>query len=383
MSNPFAEDGAQGALDPSANPFKPGIGRVPPEFGGREAPLRLAKTVVDQLRGLTDPRFLLWRGVRGVGKTSLMAYVRRQAEAAGVLTAHLEADKDDVDLDSTTQRLLTQTRPLHARLARGLLDRLTGLRLAGQEVRLAEGRPPALRLEHLVADLGVLAAERARPLLLTVDEVHEAEATILAPLLRGAHQAAQDQRPFGLILSGLPGVGETLIEAGQTYTERLDVYELGMLDDEGLSEALSEPFRLFAGAELEGGVVDAVMEATAGYPYFVQLWGASLWDTAAAPDHVGADDVHRARPMVDAATDRFHEARLRRVPGGYAQTLVTALARLNGEAAINEVLREAELTHSQAGSARAQLIARGLVWSPERGALAFTVPTFARWLVSR
>lgn len=78
-------------MDPARNPFRPGIGRIPPAFGGREQSLGLAKIIVDRLAASADPPLLLVRGFRGIGKTALMAYVRQQALARHVACVHLEA----------------------------------------------------------------------------------------------------------------------------------------------------------------------------------------------------------------------------------------------------------------------------------------------------
>lgn len=358
MPDPFADPSPTGALDPAANPFRPGMGRVPPAFGGREPALRQAKLVVDRLARGVAPEFVLYRGVRGVGKTALLAYVRRQAARLGVVTAHLEADRDDTDLARARDTLRHDTA--------ALLDGGRGTARGG--------------FETLLADLRVALRGHDRGLLLTVDEVHEAGDRLLEPLLRGAHRAAQDDVPFGLLLSGLPTAAENLFDEGQTYTERLHRVDLDLLARDGTAEAIRGPFAR-DGAEVDDLVVDTVHDGSGGYPWFVQLWGESLWDTARRPDRIELPDARAAGEAVHTRTEAFFADRWRRVPTGRATELVLTLARHDGDAPVADLLAELDLTHQAIAPSRRALLDLGIVWAPSRGRLAFTVPGFAGWIL--
>jgi hypothetical protein len=365
VPDPFADPRpVAGALDPAANPFRPGMGRVPPAFGGREPALRQAKLVVDRLARGVAPEFVLYRGVRGVGKTALLAYVRQQAERLGVATAHLEADRDDADLARARDTLRHDTAGLLAEDGR-----------AGRTAGAARGG-----FETLLAELRVALARRDRGLLLTVDEVHEAGDRLLEPLLRGAHRAAQDDVPFGLLLSGLPTAAENLFDEGQTYTERLHRVDLGLLDRDGTGEAIRGPFERH-GATVDELVVDAVHDGSGGYPWFVQLWGEALWDAARRPDRIELPDARAAGEVVHARTEAFFADRWRRVPSGRATELVLVLAGRDGDAPVADLLAELDLTHQAIAPARRALLDLGLAWAPARGRLAFTVPGFAGWIL--
>jgi hypothetical protein len=353
----------RGALDPAANPFRPGMGRVPPAFGGREPALAQAKLVVDRLARGTAPEFVLYRGVRGVGKTALLAYVRQQAALRGVATAHLEADRDDAELVRARDTLRQDTAGL----------------LTNPGPTTGSSRRRGGTFESLLAELRVALTRRERGLLLTVDEVHEAGGRLLEPLLRGAHRAAQDDVPFGLLLSGLPTAAETLFDEGQTYTERLQRVDLELLDRTGTAEAVGGPFAR-VGVEVDELVIDAVHDGSGGYPWFVQLWGESLWDVARRPDRVELQDARAAGEAVHVRTEAFFADRWRRVPSGRATDLVLALAQHDGDAAVADLLDALDLTHQAIAPARRALLDLGILWAPSRGRLAFTVPGFASYL---
>jgi hypothetical protein len=381
VPNPFEEPSPGGALDPAANPFRPGMGRVPPDFGGREPALRRAKVVVDRLARPSAPQLVLYRGVRGVGKTALLAYVRQQVVQRGVHAIALEADRGDTELVAARETLRRGAAPLLDHASEAARARCDSLAPGSDGPKARAAGSPAATIERLVGDLALLAADTGRGVLLTVDEVQEAEQVLLKPLLRAAHLASQDDRPLGVLLSGLPSAAETLFDEGQTYTERLERLELGLLDRDGTVEAIRRPFEREAGAEVDALVLDLVHDESGGYPWFVQLWGAALWDVAAEPSLVRLEDARAAGVEVHERIQAFFADRWRRVPSGRGNLLTVALAEQGGDAEMGDLVEVLDLTHQALSPARRDLVDRGLCWTPERGRLAFTVPGFADWVV--
>jgi hypothetical protein len=381
VPNPFEEPSPGGALDPAANPFRPGMGRVPPDFGGREPALRRAKVVVDRLARPSAPQLVLYRGVRGVGKTALLAYVRQQAVQRGVHTIALEADRGDTELVAARETLRRGAAPLLVDASEAARARCDSLAPGPDGPRARAAGSPAATIERLVGDLALLAADTGRGVLLTVDEVQEAEQALLKPLLRAAHLASQDDHPLGVLLSGLPSAAETLFDEGQTYTERLERIELGLLDRDGTVEAIRRPFAREAGADVDALVLDLVHDESGGYPWFVQLWGAALWDVASEPARIRLEDARAAGVEVHERVQAFFADRWRRVPSGRGNLLTVALAEQGGDAEMGDLVEVLDLTHQALSPARRDLVDRGLCWTPARGRLAFTVPGFADWVV--
>jgi hypothetical protein len=381
VPNPFEEASPGGAFDPAANPFRPGMGRVPPDFGGREPALRRAKVVVDRLARPSAPQLVLYRGVRGVGKTALLAYVRQQAVRRGVHSIALEADRGDTELVAARDILRRGAAPLLEDASEAARSRCGSLAAGADGPKARSVGSPSATVERLVGDLALLAADTRRGVLLTVDEVQEAEQVLLKPLLRAAHLASQDDQPLGVLLSGLPSAAETLFDEGQTYTERLERLELGLLDRDGTVEAIRRPFEREADAEVDPLVLDLVHDESGGYPWFVQLWGAALWDVATEPAVVRLEDAREAGVEVHDRIQAFYADRWRRVPSGRGALLVVALAEQGGDAEMGDLVEVLDLTHQALSPARRDLVERGLCWAPSRGRLAFTVPGFAEWVV--
>ncbi|MEX1163679.1 MAG: hypothetical protein WEB03_08870, partial [Nitriliruptor sp.] len=323
VADPFKSPEPAGALPRAASPFRPGPGKVPPAFGSRNAPLLIAKDMVDRLAVPNDPVAMpLLRGVRGVGKTALMAYTRHHAAATGTVALHIEADAADTDLTATCRSLLRGAGPLTSAVS-DLRRRLSSLSLTRGEIAFhpAETDRGDVTLEALLYDLVLLAEHRGVGLLLTVDEVHE---------------------------------------------------------------ALDEPFTEHAGVRVTEPVADHVLADTGGYPYFVQLWGEALWSTLQERRDVRLADVPRAQQLVDQRREGFFSSRWQRFPRGRARDLAIAIDELGSPASMSAIAtRLGHADQRPLSDARATLIAAGHLYAPRRGRVAFTVPCFDTWLVQR
>lgn len=370
-----------GAFDPSANPFVARDGAVPPAFGGRDAILGAARVDLEQLRsGRTAARRAL-EGVRGVGKTALMAYVRRVAGRGGVLTAHIEADPGGDSTRAAGRELLALLDALApTRRAREALRGLRSVKFgpAGFELAWDGPRDDAL-VEALALDVGRAAAARGTGVLLTLDEAQEAEPGLLKPLLKALHRCDQDGLPMSGWVAGLPGTVSRLIAQGQTYTERIALYHVGMLDHPAVDRAIREPFGVH-GAAVDDEVTVAVHRESGGYPFFVQGWGEALWNATARAERVTRADVGTARSAALARADELMRARwtrLRPSVRGY----VRALASLGeGEQRTGAVAATMGQTPQAVSRQREEVLGSGAAWAPTRGVVAFTIPGFAAWV---
>lgn len=380
MSDPL--DDAQsptGALNPAANPFRSGPGEVPPRFGGREQELIAARVMLEQLLALQYPTPRVLEGLRGVGKTALMVRIRQAAVARGIRTAAIEVHRTSPveGLRSELTAFLDEITP------RSQLKRLAG-RLStasigpgGVEIALTDTPGAPLQIDRVVRDIAIVARATERPVLLTIDEAHEAGPG-LAGVIRGLHAAAQDRAPVGAYLAGLPGTRDQLAKE-VTYAERLPAVSLGLLDRDAVREAIAGPFEDHDVA-VDEAVSDVVADHSGGYPFFVQVWGRRLWVTTEDSRHVGVEAVERARASVDAELDSFLSARWERLTAGQ-RNYVRAMAEVGLEGVASAAIaRRLAVAPNDVSYLRRELIVRGLVHAPHRGQLAFSVPRFAEWV---
>jgi hypothetical protein len=133
--------------------------------------------------------------------------------------------------------------------------------------------------------------------------------------------------------------------------------------------------------------------ATGGYPYFIQAYGKAVWDLAPRSP-ITADDVAVAAPEAESELAvGFFGSRYERATPGERDYLMAMADVAVAQATSGEVDGDAVLSSDVAAAlgkkpqslspARDSLLKKGLVYSGERGRIAFTVPHFGRYLRER
>jgi hypothetical protein len=168
------------------------------------------------------------------------------------------------------------------------------------------------------------------------------------------------------------------------------------------------------GCEFTPEALAAMYAVTAGYPYFIQAYGKVVWDVAPVSP-ITADDIRVAAPEAETelAVGFFGSRYERATPAerdylrAMADVALIESATATGEdpagadgaldseagpAAYADPTREREAVPTSAvadvlgrkpqslSPARDALIKKGLIYSGERGQIAFTVPHFGRYL---
>jgi hypothetical protein len=201
----------------------------------------------------------------------------------------------------------------------------------------------------------------------------------LAALITALHRAAQSQLPVVLVRAGLPQL-PGLMGKTKSYAERLfDFPEIGPLADVAARQAIVNPLRA-EGVEIEPAALDAILAASKGYPYFLQEWGKHSWD-AAAQSPITAADVDRASTNAIAALDEsFFRVRFDRLTPGEKRYLRATAELGPGPHRSGEIARVLAKPVTAVGLTRSNLIAKGMVWSPDHGDTGFTVPLFDEFM---
>jgi hypothetical protein len=242
-------------------------------------------------------------------------------------------------------------------------------------------------LVELLGDVGGLAADAARGVAVFIDEMQDLEPADLSALCAAVHEISQTGLPFVVVGAGLPHL-PAVLSASKSYSERLFRYSrIDRLDAAAAERALRTPAK-DEDADFTEEALQALYEATAGYPYFVQAYGKAVWDVAPRSP-ITPDDVRVAAPEAEAelAVGFFGSRYERATPA--EREYLRAMADLGvaaeadpadgavPTAAIATMLKRKPQSLSPARDA---LIKKGLVYSGERGMIAFTVPHFGRYL---
>lgn len=211
----------------AANPFVPERGRIPPYLAGRETEQRKLLDLLAYLHiGQGAPRDAVLSGPRGNGKTALLRWLRREAEASGKdfdvvwLTPGEIPDLDRLATSLVPPSRFTSLRPDTLSLSAGI-GRL-GWELGGQSRSLT---------------LLLTARCMRRPLVLLLDEAHMLEREVGRALLN-ASQIASSEAPFLLVMAGTPGLHPHLDTMSATFWSRVEKLGIGRLDEAAAALAL-------------------------------------------------------------------------------------------------------------------------------------------------
>ncbi|HEV2088764.1 MAG TPA: AAA family ATPase [Cryptosporangiaceae bacterium] len=391
-------------MDPVRNPYAPGAGQRPPELAGRDRELAQFDVVLERVARGRPERSLILTGLRGVGKTVLLNALRSQAIARLWGTGKIEARPDQSLRRPVTNALHMAVRELAPRhRAPDRIEDFLGVLKAfalrsnppdgklrdrwqpGIDAPATSGRADSgdieIDLVELFTDAAEIATDVGSGIALFIDEMQDIEPDDVSALCAACHELSQTGAPFIVVGAGLPHL-PAVLSASKSYSERLFRYvRIDRLDREAADHALLAP----AGREdvtFTEEALDALYAAADGYPYFVQAYGKVTWDVAPRSP-VTADDVRVAAPEAEAelAVGFFGSRYERATPA--EREYMRAMATLTDDGApvsTSDVAVSLGRKPSSLSPARDNLIKKGLVYSAERGAIAFTVPHFGRYL---
>jgi hypothetical protein len=399
-------------VDPIRNPYAPGAGQRPPELAGRDRELRQFEVTLERVAAGRPDRSMVLSGLRGVGKTVLLNALRSQAVNRAWGTGKIEARPDQSLRLPLAQAVNAAVREVaHRHRDQERVDQVSGVLKAFAlrtelkdrkattaarrwqppiDVPAAKGRADSGDLEldliELFTDVAGLGRDLGVGIALFVDEMQDIPTAELAALCGACHEVSQQGAPLIVVGAGLPHLPVALA-ASKSYAERLFRYvAVDRLPREMADRAWTVP----AGSEevgYEPAALDELYALTDGYPYFVQAYGKVTWDVAVSSP-IRASDVRDAAPEAEAELAvGFFGARYDRATPA-ERDYMSAMADLGegtGDLAVKTSEIAAHLTRrpQSLSPARDGLVKKGLVFSAERGTVAFTVPHFGKFLRSQ
>ena len=401
-------------MDPIRNPYAPGAGQRPPELAGRDDQLRAFSVVLERIARSRPERSIILTGLRGVGKTVLLNALRSVAVRAHWGTGKLEARPGQRLRRPISAALHTAVRELgHSKNADadyvlGVIkafaqrDSATTTRLRdrwnpGIDVPAVTGRADSgdieIDLVELLTDVGGLAADVGRGVAIFIDEMQDLDPDDVSALCAACHEISQSGLPLIVVGAGLPHL-PAVLSASKSYSERLFTYSrIDRLDRSSADLALQSPAK-DEGAEFLEDALEAMYAATGGYPYFIQAYGKVAWDSAPGSPITG-EDIRVSAPEAEAELGvGFFGSRYERATPGereYLRAMADA-AQITDQNPEGPDLDESESVTTAAVAAvlhrkpqslsvaRDALLKKGLIYSAERGRIAFTVPHFGRYL---
>ncbi|MCW2782209.1 MAG: ATP-binding protein [Marmoricola sp.] len=403
-------------MDPVRNPYAPGAGQRPPELAGRGEQLQAFDVVLERVAHGRPERSLVLTGLRGVGKTVLLNALRSAAVRRHWGTGKLEARPDQGLRRPLSSALHQAVRELghpqqdsvdhvlgviraFAQREAGAAAKLRDQWNPGIDVAAAKGRADSgdieIDLVELFTDVGGLAADLGKGIGIFIDEMQDLGPDDVSALCAACHEMSQSGLPVIVVGAGLPHL-PAVLSASKSYSERLFRYQrIDRLARDAADLALSAPAR-DEDAAYDDAALDAMYAATGGYPYFIQAYGKAVWDLAPRSP-ITAEDVAVAAPEAEAelAVGFFGSRYDRATPGEreYLRAMADAAVALAdqgtedvddiGSVPTSDVAAKLGKKPQSLSPARDSLLKKGLIYSGERGRIAFTVPHFGKYLRER
>lgn len=385
-------------MDLLTNPFAPGAGSPPPELVGRDAILEEGRVLFGRILLARSEKSFFLTGLRGVGKTVLLNEMRRLAENAGYHTIFIEAHENKslaVMLVPRLRNLLFSLNRLSsagqkARRALAVLKSFIGtIKIKIGEVEFGLDIDP----ERGSADSGDLeedlpsvfiaiaeaAAEHKTAIAILIDEVQYFSRVEISALIMTMHQMQQRRLPLAVIGAGLP-ILPALMGDSKSYVERLFHFPvIGPLSKVDAMRALQDPVKVHHMQFTKDALLE-IVRLTRGYPYFLQEWGYQCWNFA-KKSPISLKIVQDATQVVLNRLDKnFFRVRFDRLTPA-EKNYLRAMAELG-----NQANRSADIAAllgvkiSTVAPTRANLIKKGMIYSPTHGEMAFTVPLFSEFM---
>ena len=387
-------------VDARLNPYSPGAGVRPVQLAGRDAELESFDVLRARAEAGRPDRSTLFYGLRGVGKTVLLNELSENAREAGWIVAKVEADLAGDRMPFRSQVASALNQSLRHGQRRGAASRFfhralrtfksfsvtaspDGSFAVGIDVEPEPGRADTgsivADLTDLAIDLGAAAHDLEIGAALFVDEMQHLSLEELGALSQACHETSQRNLPFFVVGAGLPNLPGRLSEA-KSYSERLFRYvRIDRLDPDDAAVALTRP-AADEGVAWTDEAATKVLDAAGGYPYFIQQFGQTTWNAAGESPIAVLDATEGLRTGWDLLDQGFFRARWERATPAERDYLAAMAVDGEEPSSTGEVAARLGKKLTSLGPTRANLIAKGLVYAPEHGLIAFTVPGMAHFI---
>ena len=336
-------------------------------------------------------------GLRGVGKTVLLSKIEEMAESAGHLASFIEAPEgrslSELLIPKIHQvlRKLSVTEQAKSKVhqaLRALRSFASAVKVSygettlsiDPEVGVADSGDLENDLPELFVRIGEAAKAAGKAWTLLIDEVQYLRSQDLAALIVAMHKISQKELPVLFFGAGLPQVAALSGDA-KSYAERLFHYPaVGPLLPNDAKIAIRQPVE-DEGERISDAALNDIVLKTQGYPYFLQEWGYQCWNMAQGTQIELSDASQAATEATRRLDDGFFKVRFDRLTPKEREYVI-AMAQLGpGPYRSSDIAAKLGETHQSLGPRRAQIISKGMIYSPSHGDIAFTVPMFDDYLI--
>ena len=346
-------------------------------------------------------------GLRGVGKTVLLHEFQAISERNGWASAVLEFQPGHNREDQMVSALLNVAQESKMRLSRverlkkavgGAVRNAGTLGVGWEEFQITydpmveQQREDVTKALFEVVEMAVQKGRAGFVLLLDEaqvvrDETKRTGEHPLSLLISSIVALQRREIPLGLVLCGLPTLTGNLLKA-RSYTERMFRGEkIGSLGEADAREAFEKPLdESGAAVTAEKNLISKVVDEVEGYPYFIQLWGAELWDAAeiAEVDHLSTRLLDAARPEIYRRLDLdFYNPRVETLTPAEQDVLLSTADAEYPPLVVSKLNDAINKTPTNINVLLGRLVDAGVLYRIRKGEYDYTAPRFRDYLVRR
>jgi hypothetical protein len=386
-------DGSGNVANRVENPYRPGFNQPPLVFAGRADVLDgAAEALAIAAYDGRTPRPLILVGPRGVGKTVTLGEISElAAENHGWPTVHVEAKVSGPFLPDLVAGLRGAGRLLAGDdHSRGRRIRVTGgkvearaLGVGGElqfETEAPDGQSPGLG--EALAETMRIAVERSAGVVLTIDELQNAEPADISLLFGVIQEYVPNGWPLVLALAALPTLRESRGRRRlPTYLERAEWHDLETLPPGEARQALVGPAQQ-AGRPMTPAAADLLLEHAGGYPYAIQVAGHYAWRASHGSRAIGVDHARSAAPKIESDLAKLFRSRWDDA-SPREQDYLRAMSAIAGRGEVprgGPVAAELGEPVTKVSYLRARLLRKGTIYREAGGDLHFITPGMGAWI---
>jgi len=217
-------------------------------------------------------------------------------------------------------------------------------------------------------------AQNETGLVITVDELHRKPLDELVQLYAVVQHAFREELDLAFVGAGLPtAVSELLGEDVLTFLRRAERQHLGKVDALDVALALEKPI-VDGGRSIAPDALEVAVEATAGYPFLIQLVGHRTWRQHSRETKITLEDARAGAEEARRRLGSLVHGIAFNACSDIDKTFLLAMARDDGPAKISDIAERMSVAPEYANVYRARLIDAELVEPAGRGKLDFALP---------
>lgn len=387
------------------NPYRPGAATPPLFLAGRQPQLALLPKMLSAAPEI--PANLRITGLRGVGKSVLLKELTHIAE-----NENWVAVRHQLEPRHNTEADLSQLLVASVENAKRKMTRLARVRASVSDAVAASRRLLEVTIEDITFSLGgetnvevdlitalfegvesaldagydgfALLLDEAQ---IIRDETDRKGEHPMSMLIAAVNALQENGVPIALVVCGLPTLRANLQRA-RTYSERMfRGQQIGELQGNPgpARDAFVEPLA-GTGVTATEGLIARVLQEVEGYPFFIQLWGAELWDAAKAAGLNAFTEslLDVIEPDIYARLDdEFYAGRVETLTTSEQDLLMATATCPYPPLTSADIRARSNKSSANVNVLMGRLTEQGIVYRIQKGQYAYTAPKFHEYLKRR